>query len=55
MRFAAEHLSLCVSIVYASCAIQFQFRKFESHQRRPSWGVDIGLDLFSKRCKITES
>ena len=30
-------------------------RRFECHQQRPSWGVDIGLDLFSKRCEITES
>ena len=29
-------------------------RKFESHQRRPSWGVDMGFILFSKRCKIKE-
>ena len=26
-------------------------RRFESHQHRPSLGVDIGFVLFSKRCK----
>ena len=30
-------------------------RGFESHQHSPSWGVDIGLGLFSKWCKIAES